>query len=104
MVVKSFFLDPAPEYPVFITANRYTEAHFASHADNPDALTLVFLHSTSFHKETWEPTLSDLFALLRKGGDKAPAIREAWVIECPNHGVSGQINKDWLMAEGFRDC
>ncbi|KAI5116764.1 hypothetical protein M0805_004981 [Coniferiporia weirii] len=87
-------LGPDDEYPFSITAKRYTCPALGAHADHPEALTLVLLHSTGFHKETWEPTLQELFGLMFSRHD-VPVL-EAWSIECPNHGASAELNEDAL--------
>lgn len=110
-------LPPDEACPFFVTANRYwanhgarlsstTLAHegrdFASDQSRKrkTGLTLVLLHSTSFHKETWEPCLSTLF-------DRAEAsqlcIREAWAIEAPNHGRSATLNARVFSAPPFSE-
>jgi len=58
-------------------------------------LTLIFLHSTSFPKEIWEPTIEDL---LRGQNRRKPRIREAYAIDCPNHGVAAVLN-DGLLSD-----
>ncbi|KAF8994578.1 Alpha/beta hydrolase fold-1 [Cyathus striatus] len=102
-------------YPFHITAKRYYSPSFPDESAPADsgALTLVVLHSTSFHKETWEPSLAHLFKLAsdldsgrRSSPSKGPSgnrpffkIREAWAVECPNHGESGSMNDDLLRGE-----
>ena len=53
-------------------------------------------------KEHWEPTLEFLYALLG-ASSAAPGpsgqgvrIREAWSIECPNHGDAAVLNESVL--------
>jgi hypothetical protein len=91
-------LEPQPDYPLYVTAKRYWLPSFDEHEDDPNAITLVFLHATSFHKETWEPTIDRLFHLASTSRLK---IREAWSIECPNHGQSGILNEKALQQSGF---
>ncbi|KAF9474607.1 hypothetical protein BDN70DRAFT_884596 [Pholiota conissans] len=100
MLVESFVLEPTPDYPLFIVAKRYWVPEFNKHAENPAAQTLIVLHSTSFHKETWEPTLTDLFEMASQPRPKA-TIREAWAIDCPNHGEAGERNRKTLKGPGF---
>ncbi|KAF4600442.1 hypothetical protein EYR38_005070 [Pleurotus pulmonarius] len=84
---------PADEsYPFAVVAKRYWTEAFEANASDPEAPTLIFLHSTSFHKETWEPTLTHLFHLLA-GSSRAGKIREAWALDCPNHGEASAINE-----------
>ncbi|KIM42595.1 hypothetical protein M413DRAFT_26627 [Hebeloma cylindrosporum] len=56
---------------------------------------LLLGHGAGFFKETWEPTIEDLFALddKRPGG---PLIREAWGLDCQNHGEACILNEDIL--------
>ncbi|KJA16103.1 hypothetical protein HYPSUDRAFT_71621 [Hypholoma sublateritium FD-334 SS-4] len=100
MLSESYVIDPTPEYPLFLVAKRYWVPEFERHAANPAAMTLIVLHSTSFHKETWEPALEDLFALAAQPRSTAP-IREAWAIDCPNHGEAGARNHDTLRGPDF---
>jgi len=69
----------------------------------PAAQTLVLLHLTSFHKESWEPTLDDLFQLASQSGNKT-LIQEAWEIDCLNHGESANLNHQALSELGFAIC
>ncbi|KAF8838206.1 hypothetical protein BDN67DRAFT_109238 [Paxillus ammoniavirescens] len=75
-----------------------------AHSEDPGAFTLIVLHSTSFHKETWEPTLQHLFdSSIQKHTSCRTRlkIRCAWVIECPNHGESAALNDDALQHPPF---
>ena len=92
MLSQSITIPPTSSYPLHITAKRYPFPRFDVDA-NPRARTLLVLHSTSFHKETWEPSLSHLFELATREGGEA-LIREAWAVECPNHGQSVELNED----------
>lgn len=103
MLSESYVLDPTPDYPLCIVAKRYWVPEFERHAGNPAAATLIVLHSTSFHKETWEPALEDLFVLAAQPQSKAP-IREAWTIDCPNHGEAGERNRHTLRGPDFTHC
>ena len=100
--VERFVLPPDTTYPLFVTANRYWQDRASaggntskskSEASHDSEVTLIVLHSTSFHKETWEPCLESLLNLgTSADGKKPPNIREAWSIECPNHGESAVLN------------
>jgi len=103
MLVEPYILQPTSEYPLFITAKRYWIPEFEGNASNPSAQTLIVLHSTSFHKESWEPALEDLFQLASQSGNKT-VIREAWAIDCPNHGESATLNRRALSEPGFARC
>ncbi|KAF6754126.1 Alpha/beta hydrolase fold-1 [Ephemerocybe angulata] len=99
--VETLILPPDGTYPLFITANKYqwrsenrprTKGSGIGRGEydmNTNGLTLVMLHSSSFHKETWEACLETLFSLADASG---VAVREAWAIECPNHGESAVLN------------
>ncbi|KAJ7159495.1 Alpha/beta hydrolase fold-1 [Mycena filopes] len=96
---QSYVFDPRPDIPLLITAKRYWDPASPDAAD-PTALTLIFGHATGFHKETVEPALDDLYALLQQNGatesSARPKIREAWSIECPNHGEAALLNEATL--------
>ncbi|KAK7053724.1 Abhydrolase domain-containing protein mpaH [Favolaschia claudopus] len=100
MLEESVTYAPTSAYPLYLTAKRYWLPAFEANVDDPDALTLLFLHSTSFHKETWMPTIDTLFALA--SSEHSPIkIREAWALDCPNHGASGQLNAYILLQPEF---
>jgi len=95
---------PRDDYPLHTTAKRYWLTEHEAHSCDPDALTLILLHATSFHKETWEPSLERLFKLSSQSGSPIN-IREAWALDCPNHGAAGQLNEEALMQpEFFNNC
>lgn len=94
---------PGPGFPLHLTAKRYWLPTFQ--ADHPDALTLIFLHATSFHKETWEPTIDRLFQLASTDNNQHVKIREAWCLDCPNHGAAAELNERVLLEpEYFLNC
>ncbi|TDL17663.1 alpha/beta-hydrolase [Rickenella mellea] len=99
---ENYVLDPDEQYSLHVTAKRYWTAASDTQKYHPDALTLIFLHSTSFHKETWEPCLERFFTSVASGKDGAP-IQEAWAIECPNHGASAELNEAVLRLPEFID-
>lgn len=103
MFQRSYILPPTPDYPLSIVAKRYWSPH-DSNAENPAAQTLIVLHSTSFHKETWEPTLQDLFELVLSQSNTEVLIRDAWAVDCPNHGESGILNSEILKDPQFINC
>jgi len=106
MLVEAYTIPPSAEYPLFVTAKRYwtPESEANGAADPAAAHTLIVLHSTSFHKETWEPTLDELFALA-DAGSRRNHIRDVWAIECPNHGESALLNHRALSQPQFaNDC
>ncbi|EIW81792.1 hypothetical protein CONPUDRAFT_164564 [Coniophora puteana RWD-64-598 SS2] len=131
--VKTFICPPDHVYPLHIIAKRYTFPRpppSTEEENEEEGLTLLVLHSTSFHKETWEPTLRELAGVIfrnrqgdsqhdseyKKGGEgrrdvkaDAKAKRErgrlwvdtAWVVECPNHGESAVLNRSIVRGAPF---
>ncbi|KAJ3534307.1 hypothetical protein NMY22_g6983 [Coprinellus aureogranulatus] len=106
-------LPPDESYPLWITANRYwsngssarviSVEHLTEASKSRQGLTLIFLHSTSFHKETWEACLETLFKIVEESspGRRPPVILEAWAIESPNHGHSAALNEAALRQPPF---
>ncbi|KAJ7026791.1 Alpha/beta hydrolase fold-1 [Mycena alexandri] len=93
---QSYVFDPRPNFPLLLTAKRYWDSS-SRHVDDPDAVTLVFAHGTGLHKETYEPTLEDLYTLLDNNTrGPNPKIRDAWAIDCPNHGDAAILNEAML--------
>lgn len=93
---QSFVFDPRPDYPLVSTVKRYWRPNSPYLAD-ADAFTLIFVHGTNFHKEIWEPTIDDLFAM--KGGK----IRDVWSIDAPNHGDAAMLNEE-VLQWGYETC
>lgn len=95
------------DHGLYIAAKRYWLPELISDPSDPDNYTLVLLHSTSFHKETWEPALERLLWLAARGQRDRRAsrikIREAWAFDCPNHGEAGQKNEEKLNLPEFRN-
>lgn len=98
MLAQPVTYPPRNGYPLHITAKRYWAPEFEANTDG-NALTLIVLHSTSFHKETWEPSLEQLFKLASGPGSRV-RIREAWALDCPNHGEAGELNERLLAQQG----
>lgn len=92
LVIDSFTFDPRPNYPLVTTVKRYRRTGVR---DDPNALTLVFAHGTGFHKELFEPTIEDLWDMVTMRG--GIAIREAWSVDCPNHGEAAVLNEKSLQ-------
>ena len=100
MLVESIICSPSSSYPLHIAAKRYSVRYDSgvtgqqcSGCDSD--LTLIFLHSTSFPKEIWEPTIE---YLLQGQNRWRTRIREAYAIDCPNHGVAAVLN-DGLLGD-----
>ncbi|ORY90676.1 Alpha/beta hydrolase family-domain-containing protein [Leucosporidium creatinivorum] len=56
-------------------------------------LTLVFAHANGFHKETWEPTISELLNELETSTEpRALPVDEIWSLDAYNQGDSGLVN------------
>lgn len=107
MLQRQFILEPDTDYPLYITAKQFWRPKLEANRDDRDAFTLILLHSTSFHKETWEPTLRHFFedALKHRSHFIRLKIKCAWVIECPNHGESATLNEHALQRPPFyRNC
>ncbi|KAF9559775.1 hypothetical protein CPC08DRAFT_637383 [Agrocybe pediades] len=96
----SYIFDPRPSYNLLTTVKRFWKPNSAQSKD-PAALTLIFTHGTSFHKEQWEPAIDDLLETIAKGGHKVK-IREIWTIDCPNHGEAAAVNEHTLF-NGYRN-
>lgn len=98
---QSYTFDPRPSYPLLSVAKRYWKPS-SPYLHNPEALTLVFAHGTSFHKEQWEPAIDDLQAILDRSGAEGPKIREIWTLDAPNHGDSTVLNEHGLgLGSGY---
>lgn len=98
---KSHIFDPRPDFPLLISVKRYWDPQTSS--NDPDALTLVLAHATGYPKETWEPFIDDLFALVRKQSNVK--IKDIWSIEAPNHAEMADVNEpvlDWSFRPVFR--
>ena len=100
MLVESIICSPTPSYPYHIAAKRYSALHDSGvthqrYGGYDNDLTLIFLHSTSFPKEIWEPTIENL---LQGPNRWRTRVREAYAIDCPNHGVAAVLN-DGLLGD-----
>jgi hypothetical protein len=81
-----------PRYAFRISAKRYLP-----HTPRNDGLTLIFAHGTGFHKEQWEVAIDELFGLFEaEGKKKGVRLREAWSLDCPNHGDAAVLNEEAL--------
>lgn len=88
-------------YPLYITAKRYFAKGFEVPEGDTDAVTILALHSTSFHKETWEPTVEALIDAMARAGAGKVKVHEVWAVDCPNHGQAGVLNREILKREEF---
>jgi len=62
--LRQFILQPNSDCLLHVTAKQYWLPEFKAHWDDIDVQTLILLHSTSFHKEIWEPTIQSMFEVL----------------------------------------
>lgn len=102
---QSYVFDARPQYPFLISVKRYWVQGFES-AD-PDAITLVLAHATSLHKELWEPVLEELYTQAvasPRAYSPLLKIRDAWAIDCPNHGESAVLNEEILLSSHTPIC
>ena len=97
LAFEPYVVPPDSGYPFYITANRYLHPNFRPDVKQGRPSTLLLMHSTSFHKEILEPTLADIFTLT----SQCSHIREAWTIECPNHGQSAALNDTLLRRSDY---
>ncbi|KAI9513482.1 Alpha/beta hydrolase fold-1 [Russula earlei] len=96
---QSYIFDARPHYPLLVSVKRYWVPSLES--TDGDAVTLVLAHATSFHKELWEPFLEDLYdqtTTSPRHNSPVPKIRDAWAIDCPNHGDSAVLNEKTLLS------
>ncbi|KAJ7806152.1 alpha/beta-hydrolase [Mycena olivaceomarginata] len=78
--------------PLIAVGKRYTQALSATNQPSTfDGVALLFAHGTGFHKEIWEPTIESLF-----NASSPQVIREAWAVDCQNHGESAIANEATL--------
>ncbi|KAI0365456.1 alpha/beta-hydrolase [Pilatotrama ljubarskyi] len=61
-------------------------------------LSLLFLHCVTSHKETWIPTIEELFRLQNMTPNNVFTIVEAWSMDAPSHGRSAILNEAILMT------
>ncbi|KAA1474445.1 hypothetical protein DENSPDRAFT_841031 [Dentipellis sp. KUC8613] len=97
---ESFVVDARPQYPLLISVKRYWSPGFD--ATDDDALTLVLTHAVGSHNEQWEPVLEELYGVNATASSISKysfKVREAWAIECPNHGEGALLNEEKLKTE-----
>ncbi|KAJ3833484.1 alpha/beta-hydrolase [Lentinula raphanica] len=96
IVKTAYCVDNRPKYPLQILATRYRMSNFGTGS----GYTLILLHATGMHKETWEVFIEHLFKL---SSDHANfLIEDIFSIESPNHGESAVINEETLRKD-FED-
>ncbi|KAF5310939.1 hypothetical protein D9619_008259 [Psilocybe cf. subviscida] len=88
MQATTFCHDTRPEGGKFqVMGVRYTP-----NKPRNEGVTLVLAHGNAMHKEIWSTLLEYLFDFTELQHEGV-AIREAWCIECPNHGESAVLNE-----------
>ncbi|KAJ3928375.1 MAG: alpha/beta-hydrolase [Lentinula lateritia] len=121
-ILKTLYsVDNRPAYPLQVLATRYrTQTGIAvqydqdTERDTGSGYTLILLHATGMHKETWEVFIEHLFdySLRRvsRSSDSTPThssydidrsdiwIEDVFSIESPNHGESAVINEQVLKT------
>lgn len=99
MHAEAVQLEPDSSYPFWVTAKRYVLGALSDEqCAGRRPVTLLLLHSTGFHKEIFEPVLEDLANMQGVG---SLGIREAWAVECPNHGESAVLNAEMLKQAPY---
>lgn len=93
---ESHTFDWNPDYPLLTTAKRY----WLPDKESREGYTLILTHGIGFTKEQWGPTLNALFTLSLRPGTSF-RIREAWSIDCPNHGHAAILNDDLLVRGAY---
>ncbi|KAJ6608512.1 Alpha/Beta hydrolase protein [Mycena sp. CBHHK59/15] len=88
-----FTLEPSATCPFYIEALQYVPEQPVE-----NGYTLVFLHATNAHKETFEPVV---YHLLQE--TLGIPIRDVWAIENPNHGRSAAKNRNLLDSPKYRE-
>ncbi|KAJ7150512.1 hypothetical protein C8R43DRAFT_1006010 [Mycena crocata] len=88
-------LEPSPACPFHVEAIQYVPERSHRHG-----LTLIFLHATNAHKETFEPLVHHLFSSSRT---RRVHIRDVWCIENPNHGSTAAKNRALLDTPEYRE-
>ena len=103
---ETILIESTPSFDLKVLAKRYTPNAPYKLSNDPQAVTLVFFHATSFFKETWEPLIERL--LLRSspadGGKNVLEIGDIFSIESPNHGESAVLNEVVLDKVYGDDC
>ncbi|PPQ72403.1 hypothetical protein CVT26_003796 [Gymnopilus dilepis] len=80
--------------PLICPMKRYTRASSKGIDPQEPGIILLLGHGAGFFKEMWEPTVEDLFKL-----DETRLIREAWGLDCQNHGEACTLNEDILSRK-----
>ncbi|KAF4615960.1 hypothetical protein D9613_011251 [Agrocybe pediades] len=79
--------------PLICPMKRYTDTLRMVEDRHAPGVILLLGHGAGFFKETWEPTIEDIFALDKK----RKRVREVWALDCQNHGEACVLNEDILV-------
>lgn len=92
--VDSFVLENSDR--IRTSAKRYTPQLPDGGLNMPKGVQIIvlFAHALGFHKEHWEPVIKELFQEDHAAG--STIIKEAWAIDCPDHGESAILNENEL--------
>ncbi|KAF9037087.1 Alpha/Beta hydrolase protein [Panaeolus papilionaceus] len=79
--------------PLMAPMKKYIRASDAEKEGGPEGRVILLLgHGAGFFKETWEPVIEDLFDL-DDGKSGKFVVREAWGLDCQNHGEGCTLNE-----------
>ncbi|PPR03106.1 hypothetical protein CVT24_012411 [Panaeolus cyanescens] len=78
--------------PLIAPMKKYTRP-----GSSEGRITLLLAHGAGFFKETWEPVIEDLFEL-DDGKSGHFVVREAWALDCQNHGEACTLNEGQLSG------
>jgi len=99
--VEEFVLTGAPEYGCLKQVfKRYRSpyARIPKEQKLASGTALVFMHCIATHKETWEPTIENIFEYQFNGaGNSKVNVVEAWSMDSQNHGHAASLNEDFLL-------
>ncbi|KAJ3978669.1 hypothetical protein F5890DRAFT_1655088 [Lentinula detonsa] len=105
MLEEAVTYPPRDGYPLFLTAKRYWIPEFEIHAEDPEAWTLILLHSTASHKESWGPTLERLFHCAGRDNsvkiltcDKYAEAIYHFLVASPDYGAKVDFRKRRLYG------
>ncbi|KAF8148850.1 alpha/beta-hydrolase [Crassisporium funariophilum] len=86
--------------PLVAPMKKYTRLSPETDFGSRDPGTILLLgHGAGFFKETWEPTVEELYRIDDRKTTGLPRIRETWAIDCQNHGEACTMNEDILSRD-----
>ncbi|KAM0752403.1 alpha/beta-hydrolase [Meredithblackwellia eburnea MCA 4105] len=95
--VESDKVEMEDQEQLWLVVNRYRPSSakaLRNSESGTEGVTLLFSHANGFHKEIWEPTISDLIDDL--GDSDGPPVKEIWAWDCVNQGDSATVNRNLL--------